>query len=100
MPADAISLLQELLRLDSTNPPGNEKPVAEALEGRLSSAGLSTEIVASPEGRPNLVAKLEGPRDRPALVLLSHTDVVGVEADRWTHDPFGGEIDQGHIWGR
>lgn len=100
MTADASALLQELLRLDSTNPPGNEKPVAEALEARLSSAGLTTEIFGSPEGRPNLVARLEGPGDRPALVLLSHADVVGVEADRWTHDPFGGEIDQGHIWGR
>ncbi|MGH2736168.1 MAG: M20/M25/M40 family metallo-hydrolase [Actinomycetota bacterium] len=100
MDVDATALLQELLRFDSTNPPGNELPVAELLARRLGGAGLETEIFNSPEGRPSLVATLEGPAERPALVLLSHTDVVGVETEQWSHDPFGGAIDQGFIWGR
>lgn len=56
--------------------------------------------MTSPGGRTNLVARVDGPRDRPALVLLSHSDVVPVEEDRWTRDPFGGEIHDGSIWGR
>ena len=93
-------LLQELLRVRSVNPPGDENSVASLLEGHLSGTGLETEIVKSPEGRPSLIARLGGPTERPALVLLSHSDVVPVEEDHWSHDPFGGEIDDGFIWGR
>jgi acetylornithine deacetylase/succinyl-diaminopimelate desuccinylase-like protein len=96
----ALPLLRELLCIDTTNPPGREAPAAELLEARLTKAGLSCELHKSPGGRPNLVARLEGPRDVPALVLLSHTDVVGVEREHWSHDPFGGEIDEGFVWGR
>ena len=95
-----VEFLQEFLRIDSTNPPGNEGPAAELLRTRLDKAGLETRIEKSPGGRPNLIARIPGPKDRPALVLLSHTDVVPVEADKWTHDPFGGEIADGCIWGR
>ena len=96
----AVSLLRELLCIDTTNPPGRESPAAELLEAYLGKAELECKILSSPEGRPNLVARLPGPTDRPALVLLSHTDVVGVEQERWTHDPFGGDIEDGSIWGR
>ena len=95
-----VELLQRLLRAETINPPGNEGRAAEILEDFLESAGLQVHIEQSPEGRPNLIARLEGPSDRPALVLLSHNDVVPVEPDQWTHDPFGGEIHDGHIWGR
>jgi acetylornithine deacetylase/succinyl-diaminopimelate desuccinylase-like protein len=95
-----VELLQRLLRAETINPPGNEGVAAEIFEDFLGSAGLKTTIEKSPEGRPNLIARLEGPRDRQALVLLSHTDVVAVEPDRWSRDPFGGEIHAGHIWGR
>lgn len=95
-----LELLSTLLRVDSTNPPGNEGPAAELLRQRLEGAGLEANIFVSPGGRRNLVARLDGPRDRPALVLLSHTDVVGVEEERWSHDPFGGAIADGFVWGR
>ena len=96
----AVELLQDLLRQDTTNPPGNEEPAADVLRSYLEDAGLKTHIERSPEGRVNLIAKLEGPADKPALVLLSHTDVVAVERDRWSRDPWSGDISDGAIWGR
>lgn len=95
-----LDLLRDLIRLRTVNPPGDEAPVAAALRGFLADAGLETEILVSPGGRSSLVARLRGPRDRPALVLLSHSDVVPVEEDRWTRDPFGAEIVDGALWGR
>lgn len=100
MDVDPLELLSELLRIRSINPPGDEGAVAEVLATYLSHAGLETKLLTSPEGRTNLVARLEGPRDRPALVLLSHSDVVPVEEDRWSHDPFAGEVSDGFLWGR
>lgn len=83
------------------NPPGDgEGDVAELLRARLDDAGLQTEIVRSAGGRPSLVARVVGPTDQPPLVLLSHTDVVAVEEAAWSHDPFGGEIVDGELWGR
>src|SRR5688500_14463772 len=96
----ATELLAELLRTDTINPPGAEMPAARILESYLQDAGLETKILESPGGRPSLVARLEGPADASPLVLVSHTDVVGVEPDKWSHEPFGGEIADGSIWGR
>ena len=96
----ALELLRDLVRIRSVNPPGDEDGVAATLQGYLSDAGLATDVLRSPTGRPTLVARLAGPRDRPALVLLSHSDVVPAEEDRWTHDPFGAEIADGFVWGR
>jgi acetylornithine deacetylase/succinyl-diaminopimelate desuccinylase-like protein len=96
----ALSLLRELLCIDTTNPPGREGPAAELLETRLTKAGLDCRIHLSPGGRHNLIARIDGPRDRPALVLLSHTDVVGVEREHWNQDPFGGDVENGFVWGR
>ncbi len=95
-----IDLLRDLLRIDTTNPPGDEDAAAEVLRSHLDKAGLQTALHKSPEGRTNLVARIPGPDTTSALVLLSHTDVVGVEEAHWSHDPFGGEIHDGAIWGR
>lgn len=99
-PVSAVALLSRILQVDSTNPPGNEGPVAEILEGRLAGAGLDTCVLTSPGGRPNLIARWGTPTPRPALVLVAHTDVVGAEPERWTHSPFGGEVAHGCVWGR
>lgn len=96
----ALELLRDLVRMRSVNPPGDEERVASALQAHLSGAGLTTDVLHSPAGRPTLIARLDGPRDRPALVLLSHSDVVPVEEDRWTHDPFSAELSDGFVWGR
>jgi acetylornithine deacetylase/succinyl-diaminopimelate desuccinylase-like protein len=95
-----LELLRELLRVRTINPPGDEEGAAGLLETYLADAGLETQILVSPEGRPNLVARLTGPPDHPALVLLSHSDVVAVEEENWSRDPFGGEVAEGFIWGR
>jgi acetylornithine deacetylase/succinyl-diaminopimelate desuccinylase-like protein len=96
-----IDLLAELVRIPSVNPDGQgEGPVAEVLRERLDAAGLTTAIETSPAGRPSLVASLPGPTDVAPLVLLSHTDVVPVEPDAWRHDPFGGKVVDGELWGR
>lgn len=95
-----MELLRDLLRIRSINPPGDEAAVAGKVESYLSDAGLDTKILTSPGGRSNLVARLDGPRDRAALVLLSHSDVVPVEEDRWSQDPFAGEVVDGFLWGR
>lgn len=96
-----VELLSELVRIPSANPPGDgEGEVAEILRDHLDRAGCDTDIVTSPAGRPSLVARLPGPPARPALVLVSHTDVVPVQSAAWARDPFGGEVVDGELWGR
>lgn len=97
---EPVELLQQLLRIDTTNPPGSEAPAAELLRSYLDAAGADTLIHTTDTGRANLVARVPGPPHVPALVLVSHTDVVAVERDAWTHDPFGGELAEGCVWGR
>ncbi|HVM35780.1 MAG TPA: M20/M25/M40 family metallo-hydrolase [Actinomycetota bacterium] len=97
---DARGLLADLVRIDTTNPPGNESPAAERLEAELEAAGMDVRIFSSPAGRANLIGRVEGDPARPALVLLSHLDVVGVEEDKWSRSPFGAEEADGHLWGR
>ena len=100
----AAQLLSDLIRVDTSNPPGNEEPAAEVLRAHLDAAGLPTEMLVSPQGRSarrvSLIARVPRPPDRPALLLVSHTDVVGVERGRWAGDPFSGATAGGAIWGR
>jgi acetylornithine deacetylase/succinyl-diaminopimelate desuccinylase-like protein len=97
---DGLALLKDLLRINTINPPGNERDAAELLEARLTEAGVETKIFISPSGRASVVGRAAGSTDEPAIVLLSHLDVVGVEEDKWSRDPFGAEEYDGHIWGR
>lgn len=100
MTAD-VDLLAELVRIPSITPDADgEGRVAEVLRDRLERAGLDTSIERSPAGRPTLLARIPGPTDQPPLVLLSHTDTVPVEEGAWRHDPFGGEVVDGELWGR
>jgi acetylornithine deacetylase/succinyl-diaminopimelate desuccinylase-like protein len=93
-------LLQGLIRLDTTNPPGNETAAAELLRDYLEDAGVSCELYAKIPERANLVARIPGRGDGPTLLFLSHTDVVLADASEWSADPFGGELRDGEIWGR
>ena len=96
---EVVDLLQRLIRLDTTNPPGNETPAAELLREYLEASGVTCELYAKEPSRANLVARLRG-GDGPTLALLSHTDVVLADAAEWERDPFGGELVDDVVWGR
>jgi acetylornithine deacetylase/succinyl-diaminopimelate desuccinylase-like protein len=98
--AEVTDLLQRLIRLDTTNPPGNETVAAELLRDYLESAGVECSLYAKDPARANLVARLPGSGDGPSLALLSHTDVVLADPDEWAHEPFGGELIGDEVWGR
>jgi acetylornithine deacetylase/succinyl-diaminopimelate desuccinylase-like protein len=96
----ALSLLQDLVRIDTTNPPGNELACARYLADRLAQAGIQSEIIESAPGRGNLVARLRGNGQAKPLVLMGHLDVVSADASTWTYPPFAAEIHDGFVWGR
>ena len=97
---EVTELLQELIRIDTTNPPGNETAAAEVLQAYLEDSGAEVELYARIPERANLVARIPGRGDGPTLLFLSHTDVVLADAAEWTADPFGGELRSGEIWCR
>jgi acetylornithine deacetylase/succinyl-diaminopimelate desuccinylase-like protein len=99
---EAVEITRQYLRIDTTNPPGNETPAAEFLAGILADAGLETALIESAPGRGNLVARLPGRARDPggALCLLHHLDVVPADPSEWSVDPFGAEIHDGYLWGR
>jgi acetylornithine deacetylase/succinyl-diaminopimelate desuccinylase-like protein len=97
---EVTELLQELIRVNTTNPPGNETAAAELLRDYLQESGAQVELYARVPERANLVARIPGHGDGPTLLFLSHTDVVLADAAEWTADPFGGELRDGSVWGR
>jgi acetylornithine deacetylase/succinyl-diaminopimelate desuccinylase-like protein len=84
---EATSLLQELIRLDTVNPPGNETQAAELLRDYLAESGVESELYGRTLERSNLVARLAGSGGGPSLMLLSHTDTVVAAASEWQADP-------------
>lgn len=97
---EAVQLLQELIRIDTTNPPGNERAAALHLQKLLEADGIETRILEVAPGRANLYARIKGDGSRRPLILLSHTDVVMAEPQRWIVPPFSGELRDGFIYGR
>jgi acetylornithine deacetylase/succinyl-diaminopimelate desuccinylase-like protein len=93
-------LLGDLIRFDTVNPPGNERPAMEYLADHLDSAGFEVELLGAEEQRPNLVARLPGREPGPALGFLGHIDTVLANPDDWQHDPWSGEVIDGFLWGR
>jgi acetylornithine deacetylase/succinyl-diaminopimelate desuccinylase-like protein len=98
--SEVAALLQELIRVDTTNPPGNETLAAELLCDYLEENGVACELYAKEPQRANLVARIPGRGDGPRLALISHTDVVYADPADWSRDPFGGELVEGEVWGR
>ncbi len=98
--AEAVQLLQDLIRIDTTNPPGNERAAALHLQKLLEAEGIDTRVLDVAPGRANLYARIKGDGSRRPLILLSHTDVVVADAARWSAPPFSGEIRNGFIYGR
>lgn len=98
--AEATALLAEYIAIDTSNPPGNEAEACSFLGAILRREGLEYEVYETAPGRANLICRLAGDGSAGALVLLNHTDVVPVEREFWTAEPFGGEIRDGYLWGR
>jgi acetylornithine deacetylase/succinyl-diaminopimelate desuccinylase-like protein len=97
---EAVKFLSELVKIDTSNPPGNETRAAEYIKSVLAAEGIPAEIFESAPGRGNLVARLKGNGKKRPLLLLGHLDVVGVERDKWTVDPFSAIIKDGYLYGR
>jgi acetylornithine deacetylase/succinyl-diaminopimelate desuccinylase-like protein len=104
MPADGLQdrpaeLLQQLLRFDTSNPPGGERECIAWIAGLLDALGVESRIVAQDPERPNLIARLPGRGASAPLLLQGHVDVVAARGE-WQHAPFAGEIADGYLWGR
>jgi acetylornithine deacetylase/succinyl-diaminopimelate desuccinylase-like protein len=92
--------LSDLIRINTTNPPGNETVAANFIAQYLSKEGLKTEVIESAPGRGSVITRLEGSGEKPDLLLLSHIDVVAANPAEWTVDPFAGIVKAGYVYGR
>jgi acetylornithine deacetylase/succinyl-diaminopimelate desuccinylase-like protein len=97
---ETAEVLARLVRFRTVNPPGDERECQEWLAAYLREAGLEVELMGAEPGRPNLVARLTGDQPGPVLGYLSHVDTVLADPEDWTHDPWGGEVHGGFLWGR
>jgi acetylornithine deacetylase/succinyl-diaminopimelate desuccinylase-like protein len=94
-------LLTELIRIDTSNPPGNEDKLAQFLKPRFVAAGFEVDIIATPApGKSHFIARLRGNGSKRPVLLAAHADVVGVEREKWTVDPFAGVVKDGYVIGR
>lgn len=97
---EVTQILSGFIKVDTTNPPGNETKGAEYLKAILDREGVASEIFELEPGRGNLVARLKGNSRKRPILLMGHIDVVGVERDKWSVEPFAGLIKDGYIYGR
>jgi acetylornithine deacetylase/succinyl-diaminopimelate desuccinylase-like protein len=100
---EAQDWLVELVKINTTNPPGNEQQTAKYIAGILTKEGMTPEILDLTPGRSAVVARLRSsavPDPSKALLLVAHMDVVGVDRSKWSVDPFAGVIKDGYLWGR
>jgi len=97
---EVVKILAGFVRIDTSNPPGNETRGAEYLKSILDREGIPAEIFEMERGRGNIVARLKGNGKKKPLLLMGHIDVVGVEREKWTVDPFGSVVKDGYLYGR
>jgi acetylornithine deacetylase/succinyl-diaminopimelate desuccinylase-like protein len=97
---ETLAHFQALLRLDTRNPPGNERRAAEYLKNVFDRAGIPARILALDSSRSNVVARLKGTGRKRPLLIMGHTDVVTVDSTKWTHPPFAATQDGGYVYGR
>ena len=98
--AETIERLTTLIGFDTTNPPGNELPLAQYIVKVLESQGIETRLLMPLPKRAAVYARLRGNGSKRAVMLLAHMDVVGVERDKWSCDPFSGIVRDGYLYGR
>src|SRR5512133_609665 len=98
---EVARLLSEIIRIDTSNPPGNEGKLADFLKARFAGLGFEIDIVPTPqEGKSHFIARLRGDGSKRPVLIAAHEDVVGVEREKWSVDPFAGVIRDGYVWGR
>jgi acetylornithine deacetylase/succinyl-diaminopimelate desuccinylase-like protein len=97
---EATRHLQRLIQCETVNPPGNETLVAQYLKDVVEREGLGAYILEAEPQRGNFVTRIKGSGNAPPILLMAHADVVSVEAEKWTHPPFAGAVEEGVIWGR
>jgi acetylornithine deacetylase/succinyl-diaminopimelate desuccinylase-like protein len=98
---EVARLLSEVIQINTSNPPGNEGKLAEFLKAKFAPLGFEIDIVPTPqEGKANFIARLRGDGSKRPILLAGHEDVVGVEREKWSVDPFAGVIKDGYVWGR
>jgi acetylornithine deacetylase/succinyl-diaminopimelate desuccinylase-like protein len=95
---DPVTVLGDLIRIDTTNPPGNEATAIEMVRRLLEEAGIEPIVPSRDPARPNLIARITGRGEAPPFLMQGHVDVVPTVDQQW--DPFGGEIVDGYMWGR
>ncbi len=98
--AETVGRLRDLIRFDTTNPPGNELPAALYLKAALDNEGIATTLFEPDTSRAALIGRIPGTGVSRPVILLAHMDVVGVERASWSCDPFAGEIRDGYVYGR
>ena len=98
--AETMRHFQAILRLDTSNPPGNESQAVDYLESILKKEGIETRRFANDPARANLVARLRGTGKKRPILIMGHTDVVKVDPAKWTHPPFSATRDGGYVYGR
>lgn len=98
--AESINHLVDLIKINSTNPPGNETEVAEYVKAELATAGIAAELYSLDPERANVVARVKGNGSKRPLLIMGHTDVVGVQEEKWYADPFSGMRRDGFVYGR
>jgi len=97
---ETMQHFQTLVRFDTMDPPGNEKPAAEYLKQVLEKEGIPTKVFALEPNRPNVVARLKGNGKKRPLLVMGHTDTVNVDPGKWTFPPFSATRDGGYVYGR
>jgi acetylornithine deacetylase/succinyl-diaminopimelate desuccinylase-like protein len=97
---ETLDYFTSLIRIDTSNPPGNETKAVDYLKPILDRAGIQTQVFALDPNRANLVARIKGNGSKQPIIIMGHTDVVGVQRDKWPVDPFAGLRADGYIWGR
>lgn len=97
---NVVQLLQQLIRFDTTNPPGREAEAMRWVQGWLEERGIRSELLARDPERPNLVARLRGRGEAPPILVYGHLDVVTTEGQDWSVPPFEGVERDGCVWGR
>ena len=98
--AEILRHFRALIQIDTTNPPGNETKAVEYLKKVLEDEGIPTQTFALDPNRTNLVARLKGNGSKRPLLIMAHTDTVGVQREKWPVDPFGAVLKDGYVWGR